>query len=120
MKTEKLMEGTWTLVAPNGNRYHADSPLKCCRSEQSTRVPDEIALQRLADFMEEDEWVSVKTKPTKDMLEHGDWGAFWCFFASEEFGENKQGIRIFTEGSGWNDDGVTHWMPLPAAPKGRT
>ena len=29
MNTEKPMEGTWTLTAPDGRTWQADSPLRC-------------------------------------------------------------------------------------------
>ena len=53
METPKPMEGTWTLVAPDGKRYHADSPLKCCKSEQEERVPEEVGMKRQLGFFAE-------------------------------------------------------------------
>ncbi len=32
-----LINGVWTLVAPDGKRFHAKPPLECCRSEQEDR-----------------------------------------------------------------------------------
>ncbi len=53
METRYPMEGTWTLVAPNGNRYHADTPLKCCRSEQEERVLKEVSTKRQLELFAE-------------------------------------------------------------------
>ncbi len=59
MEAPKPIEGTWTLVTPNGNRYHGDSPLKCCRSEQEDRLPKEIRekrqLELFADLVTDEE-----------------------------------------------------------------
>ena len=50
METQKTMEGTWTLVTPDGKRYHGPTPLKCCRSEQEDRVSKEISEKRQLDL----------------------------------------------------------------------
>lgn len=49
MQTEKPMYGTWTLTAPDGRTWSAESPLKCCALEQHERVPSEVALARVMD-----------------------------------------------------------------------
>lgn len=41
------MEGTWTLIAPDGRRWEAGSPLKCCSLELHERVPGDVALARI-------------------------------------------------------------------------
>ena len=51
METKKPMQGTWTLIAPDGRRYEADSPIACCSKEQRERVPAEVALDRLCAAM---------------------------------------------------------------------
>jgi len=38
MEAQKQMEGIWTLVTPDGKRYHGYDPLECCRSEHTDRV----------------------------------------------------------------------------------
>jgi hypothetical protein len=112
-------DGVWKLVAPSGDTWEGDSPMRCLRKEKDERIPAAVQLERLAVFLKDDDWTGAKEAPDSELLEHGDWGTFWCFFADEDSGVKQQGVRIFTEGSGWNDDGVTHWMPLPDAPKCR-
>lgn len=45
--------GVWTLTAPDGRQWHGDSPIKACREEQRSRIPDEVAVKRV---MQEPEW----------------------------------------------------------------
>lgn len=45
--TQRSMEGTWTLTAPDGRQWQAESPLKCCKAEMDERVPADIALARI-------------------------------------------------------------------------
>lgn len=47
MKTPKPMPGTWTLTAPDGRTWQADSPLQCCGMESRERVPADVALARI-------------------------------------------------------------------------
>lgn len=46
-ETPRWQAGTWTLTAPDGRTWQADSPLKCCGAEQRERVPPEVALARI-------------------------------------------------------------------------
>lgn len=39
--------GMWTLVAPDGRTFKAETPLKCCALEMRERVPPELALARI-------------------------------------------------------------------------
>lgn len=48
-KTPPPQAGTWTLTAPDGRTWQADSPLKCCGLEQRERVPASVAMARLAE-----------------------------------------------------------------------
>jgi hypothetical protein len=41
------MVGTWTLTAPDGRTWQADSPLRCTRLEQRERVPADVAFARI-------------------------------------------------------------------------
>ena len=41
------MVGTWTLTAPDGQIWQADSPLRCVSVEQRERVPADVALGRV-------------------------------------------------------------------------
>lgn len=45
--TLKPQAGTWTLTAPDGTQWTADSPLRCCAAESNSRVPPLIALARI-------------------------------------------------------------------------
>ena len=47
MKTQKPMTGTWTLTAPDGRIWQAETPLRCCGLEQRARVPAEVAIARI-------------------------------------------------------------------------
>jgi carbamate kinase len=47
METPKPMQGTWTLTAPDGVNWCAESPIACLNAEQSERVPASVALARL-------------------------------------------------------------------------
>lgn len=41
------LQDLWTLTAPDGRTWQADSPLKCAGKEQRERVPDDVALERV-------------------------------------------------------------------------
>jgi len=45
--TPKPQQGIWTLIAPDGRRWQAESPIKVIREEQRERVPTKVALDRL-------------------------------------------------------------------------
>jgi hypothetical protein len=45
--TPKAQEGTWTLIAPDGRQWRAESPLKCASAEQRERVPAHVAVARI-------------------------------------------------------------------------
>lgn len=45
--TPKPQGGLWTLTAPDGRTYQADSPLRCCGLEQRERVPADVAMARI-------------------------------------------------------------------------
>lgn len=47
METPKPQAGTWTLEAPDGRTWQADSPLRCCGAELQERVPAHVALARI-------------------------------------------------------------------------
>lgn len=51
--TPKPQAGTWTLVAPDGRQWKAESPLKCVSKEMLERVPPQVALERIADAIQE-------------------------------------------------------------------
>lgn len=44
---ERPMAGTWTLTAPDGRTYKAESPLACCGAEQRDRIPPRVILDRM-------------------------------------------------------------------------
>lgn len=47
MKTKKPQKGTWTLIAPDGRKWQADSPIKVVVLEQRERIPAKIAIERV-------------------------------------------------------------------------
>jgi hypothetical protein len=59
--TPKALEGTWTLIGPDGRQWTGDSPLRVARAEQAERVPDSVAVKRI--FTE-------LTNPTIDQILH--------------------------------------------------
>ena len=62
METEKpRMKGTWTLVAPDGRKWKAESPIKCCKLEQDERIPFKIRMERLMTFINDEVFVEDGT-----------------------------------------------------------
>lgn len=53
MDTPKAQDGTWTLTAPDGRTWQADSPSRACSLEQRERVPAFVALKRILDAADE-------------------------------------------------------------------
>ena len=47
METPKPQFGTWTLTAPDGRTWKADSPLRCVSIEMRERVPAHVAMARI-------------------------------------------------------------------------
>ena len=47
-------KGTWILVAPDGRKWEADSPLHCCKKEMDERVPKNVQLFRILTALAED------------------------------------------------------------------
>jgi hypothetical protein len=54
-ETPKAQEGTWTLTAPDGRIFTAQSPIQCCAAESNQRIPPAVALARIARGLDEDE-----------------------------------------------------------------
>ena len=46
-ETPKPQAGEWTLTAPDGRTWKADSPLKTVGAEQRERVPAKVAIERI-------------------------------------------------------------------------
>lgn len=46
--TPKPQEGIWSLIAPDGRMWTAESPLQVCAAESRERVPAHVALARIA------------------------------------------------------------------------
>lgn len=53
--TPKAQAGTWTLTAPDGRTWQADTPLRCAAAEQRERVPPDVALARIVRGLDEPE-----------------------------------------------------------------
>jgi hypothetical protein len=45
--TPKPMQGIWTLIAPDGKAWQAESPLRVVAKESRERVPASVALERI-------------------------------------------------------------------------
>jgi hypothetical protein len=45
--TPMPMQGTWTLTAPDGRTWRADSPLRAAAMESRERIPAHVALARI-------------------------------------------------------------------------
>ena len=43
----EVLKGEWMLIAPNGRKWTAESPLHCVRAELNDRVPATVQLQRI-------------------------------------------------------------------------
>jgi hypothetical protein len=52
-ETPKAQQGTWTLTAPDGRTWQADSPLKACAAESRERIPPAVALARIVRGMDD-------------------------------------------------------------------
>lgn len=63
-KTPPPQAGEWTLTAPDGRTWKADSPLKCCGLEQRERVPANVALARIVEEMERFDAKEAAKQPT--------------------------------------------------------
>lgn len=49
IETPKPQHGIWTLIAPDGRQYTANSPLGCASLEINERVTEEVMLERILD-----------------------------------------------------------------------
>jgi hypothetical protein len=47
MKTSKPMVGIWTLTAPNGRTWEAETPIQCVSKERRERVSEDEAVRRV-------------------------------------------------------------------------
>lgn len=65
-ETPKPMQGSWTLTAPDGRTWQADSPMKVIMLEQRERVPPEVALQRITDAVDESDLAERHVQLGKD------------------------------------------------------
>lgn len=45
--TPQPMAGEWTLTAPDGRAFTADSPIRCMHAEMNERIPPLLALARI-------------------------------------------------------------------------
>jgi hypothetical protein len=63
-----IQAGTWTLIAPDGRRWRADTPIKCVSAEQKERIPAAFRLARI--MHEADTWVEgiIELKRDGDYL----------------------------------------------------
>lgn len=68
-KTPKPMPGTWVLIAPDGQTWTGDSPIKCVHAEIHSRVPPQVALARIrCSVMQEEDGDDAKRVATLPAL----------------------------------------------------
>lgn len=53
-QTPKPQVGVWTLIAPDGRRWNAPTPIQAVAKEQRERIPAHVALQNIFDALEDD------------------------------------------------------------------
>lgn len=77
MTTEKPQKGLWTLIAPDGKKWEAHSPIAVVSLEQRERVPVDIGAKRvLSAVFKEDVGCSNIRKLRKKFINHAknlDW-----------------------------------------------
>jgi len=54
-ETPRPQECAWTLTAPDGRTWIAESPMRACSKEQRERVPPDVALARIFSMLDETE-----------------------------------------------------------------
>lgn len=86
-----VQNGTWTLTAPDGRQFQADTPLRCASLEQRNRIPTAVRDQRIFDAA--DAWCE---------------GAIWL--RTDHLGPNAE-ITVLIERDG-------QWMPIIHEPAG--
>lgn len=110
--------GTWTLTAPDGRTWQADSPLKACSDEQRDRIPAEVALKRIFDACDNDhDWQPIETAPKDGTRVILSWGG------KSINGFYLDNSRTSTPWAGWRVESMvaqpagrpTHWQPFPDA-----
>jgi len=98
--TPKPQEGLWTLTAPDGRTYQADSPLRCCGLEQRERVPADVAMARIfrsasePDDSELLDWLDATNKRFKMGWKVGVAPAGNCSVQSVIFLGNSEPVTI--------------------------
>ena len=98
--TPKPQGGLWTLTAPDGRTYQADSPLRCCGLEQRERVPADVAMARIfraasePDDSELLDWLDATNKRFKMGWKVGVAPAGNCSVQSVIFLGNSEPVTI--------------------------
>ena len=123
--TPSPQQGIWTLTAPDGRTWQADSPLKAVSAEQRERVPAKVAVERIFAACEEAQpavlavpgWRPIESAPKDGTViilgylpnpridrhvYEGKWHELQGWWTS------VNGFMVHND--------ATHWMPLPAAP----
>ena len=71
-------------------------------------------------FVPKQEWISVEERLPSEDEQRDEYGELVPFLVCEK--DTKYPYRAFYDGTIWGDGlmkikGITHWMPLPEAPK---
>lgn len=118
-ETPKPQQGTWTLTAPDGRTWQAESPLRVVAMESRERVPATVALQRIFDAASEDhDWLPIDAAPKDGTRVILAWGG------KSINGYYLDNSHTSTPWAGWRVESMvvqppgkpTHWQAFPAAP----
>lgn len=77
------MPGTWTLTAPDGRTWQAESPIRCVALESRERVPAEVRLQRIYAICDE------TPDPLYDAMK-----SIWAYAETQRRGEDPALVHI--------------------------
>jgi hypothetical protein len=116
-ETPKPMQGTWTLTAPDGRTWQADSPLRVVAAESRERIPATVALERIyAAASEDHDWLPIHEAPKDGTRVILSWGG------KSINGFYLDNSKTATPWAGWRVESMvpqpagqpTHYQPFPA------
>lgn len=124
--TPKPMQGTWTLTAPDGRTWQADSPLRVVAVESRERIPATVALERIyAAASEDHDWLPIHEAP-KDGTpvlvcndeRNGSWIAYYHPVYQSGYRPSNPWASLMLN-CDWHKDRwasyvPTRWLPIPA------
>ena len=81
METPMPMQGKWTLIRPDGERYRCDSPIACLRAEMAERVSARVAVERILASVSEPDFAD----------RHVQIGAFYSAISTDDLIDKMEG-----------------------------